>query len=90
VPATWIRRRLKSPRGIRLHFADLTATETAWKGPIPITSALRTVIDCVQSHVLPALIEQAIAQALRRGLFARAALDAAFQAAGIPIRMAAQ
>jgi hypothetical protein len=85
VPFTWSRRRIRPSRGVRLHFADLAPNETAWKGPVPMTTPLRTVVDCARAHALPDIVRQAVAQGLRRGLFSRTELKAALKAAGIPI-----
>ena len=70
VPATWRRRRLKVPARVVLHYADITDGEQTWSGSVPITSPRRTLLDCAADRVQPDLVEQAHAQALRRGLIA--------------------
>lgn len=71
VPASWARRRLRVPDGLVLHFADLGRKESGWKGPVPVTQPLRTVVDCSADRVAPDLLRQAIEQGVRRGLFTR-------------------
>ena len=75
VPAAWLARRLKVPPLVRLHHADVPVADRAWSGPIPVTSPLRTLADCVSDHVQPDLIAQAVRDGLRRGLFTRRELD---------------
>jgi hypothetical protein len=55
----------------------LLPNETAWKGPVPMTTPLCTVVDCARAHALPDIVRQAVAQGLRRGLFSRTELKAA-------------
>ncbi|MFI5301187.1 MAG: hypothetical protein ACHREM_24140 [Polyangiales bacterium] len=55
-----------------LSFADVPDDERAWFGPVPATTPLRTVRDCVAQHVNPELVEQAIVDGVRRRLFTRA------------------
>ncbi len=69
VPATWSRRRLRVPEGLRLHFDDLRPEDRAWHGAVPITAPARTVRDCAAAGVSPEFIEQAVEQGLARGLF---------------------
>ena len=57
-------------------YADVFKGERAWIGPIPATAPLRTISDCVADHVQPDLIEQAIRDGLRLGLFSEAELVA--------------
>ena len=71
LPASWRRRRLRVPRGVTLHYADISETDRAWSGPVPATNALRTLRDCAESGLSPELLRQAAVQALRRGLVAR-------------------
>lgn len=80
VPSEWRRRRLRVPPGVLLHHADLARTEVAWAGPVPVTSPLRTIVDCTVSSVDPILVRQAKAQAKRRGLFTKLDLDGALNA----------
>lgn len=71
LPASWSARRLRVPRGIELHHADLPAEDRGWVGPIPVTSVLRTLNDCAKGGLSPELLQQAAEQALRRGLVTR-------------------
>ncbi len=62
-------RRLRPPKAVRLHFADLAEDERSWHGPVPITSPSRTLADCVEAEAPPDLIEAALRDGLRRNLF---------------------
>jgi predicted transcriptional regulator of viral defense system len=79
VPLAWSTRRLRVPKGVVLHYGDLPKADTAWMGPVPITTPLRTVVDCSIDAVAPDLVQQAIRQGIRRGLFTRDALKEATQ-----------
>jgi hypothetical protein len=68
VPAAWRRRRLRVPRGLVLHHAGVPRPDRNWAGPVPVTSPERTLLDCVDAHVAPDLVAQAIEQAGARGL----------------------
>ena len=72
-------RRQIVPDKLRLHFADLAQSERAWVGTVPVTSALRTIADCVSSHVAADLVQQAASQAVARGLAAPDAVRAILQ-----------
>ena len=74
VPASWRSRRLRVPRGVVLHYADVPKDERAWVGPVPVTEPRRTLADCVAASVPPDLVQQAMEQATARGLLTRAAL----------------
>lgn len=68
VPAPWAHRRLKRPRGVVLHFADLPRRDVQWHGAVRVTSPLRTLLDCKAASVSPDLVAQAQRQAVKRGL----------------------
>lgn len=70
LPADWSTRRLRVPRGVILHFADIKDEERTWVGPVPVTSPQRSIADCRAAHVSPEILDQAIAQATARGLIA--------------------
>lgn len=74
VPDSWQRRRLRVPNATELAYADLVAADWGWVGPVPVTTPLRTVVDCASAHVDPQLVEQAVGDGLERGLFSREAL----------------
>lgn len=80
LPASWRTRRMRYPPDLRPHFTDVPETERAWMGAIPITTPLRTVVDCCADHVQPDLVEQAVRDGVRRGLFTRAEITAARRA----------
>jgi predicted transcriptional regulator of viral defense system len=68
VPECWRRRRLRVPSGVVLHFADIEPSQQSWVGSVPVTSVVRTLIDCANFHVAPDLVNQAYRQALHRGI----------------------
>jgi predicted transcriptional regulator of viral defense system len=74
LPEAWRRRRFRVPAGVVLHHADVAPEERSWFGPVPTTSASRTLRDCAQSGLSPELLRQAAQQALRRGLVTRGEL----------------
>ncbi|AUX46199.1 uncharacterized protein SOCE26_077040 [Sorangium cellulosum] len=59
-------------RGTVLHHAEVIPSEITWFCPIPFTKALRTIRDCIEKGVSPEIIEQAIAEALERGMITQA------------------
>ena len=71
LPAAWRRRRLRTPPGVRLHYADIAAADQRWFGVVPITSPSRTLIDCAAAHFSPELLQQALDQALTRGIVSK-------------------
>jgi predicted transcriptional regulator of viral defense system len=83
LPVAWSRRRIKVPPVLRLHFADLPESDLAWSGPVPVTAPARTIGDCIEAHVSPDLVEQAIAQARHRGLLLRDELRRLERLAGV-------
>jgi hypothetical protein len=68
LPATWSRRRLRVPPGVRLYYADVAGADRSWAGGVPVTSPLRTLVDCAASAVLPEFIHSAYRQIQQRGL----------------------
>jgi predicted transcriptional regulator of viral defense system len=70
VPSSFSRR-LRVPKSVELHYADLDGAARAWMGPVPVTSPARTLTDCAAASVSPDLVEQAVAQAVRRGLVSK-------------------
>ncbi|MCZ2155808.1 MAG: hypothetical protein LC114_18225 [Bryobacterales bacterium] len=77
LPMIWRQRRLRVPKVLVLHFADVDATERNWIGPVPATSVRRTLDDCAHSGLTPDLLRQAARQALTRGLVTKPDLKAA-------------
>jgi predicted transcriptional regulator of viral defense system len=82
VPAEWAKRRLRLPRGLVLHAADLPKKERSWVGAIPVTTPLRTILDCAEASVPGDLVRQAVEQGVRRGLFNRAEITTGLRRAG--------
>lgn len=83
VPADWSRRRLRVPRGVVLHHGDVSKSDRAWVGSLPVTAPLRTLADSAAGGVAPDLVQQAKDQAVTRGLVTRADV-AAIAAPGRP------
>ena len=84
VPSSWAERRLRVPTGTTLSYGDVGQEERAWVGAVPVTSPLRTVVDCATAGTDPGLVEQAIEQGLTRGLIDKEALRRALVAADLP------
>jgi predicted transcriptional regulator of viral defense system len=80
LPMIWRQRRLRVPKGLVLHFADVDAKERSWIGPVPATSVRRTLDDCAHSRLTPDLLRQAARQALTRGLVTKSDLKAVVKA----------
>lgn len=68
LPSAWQQRRLRVPKGLALHYADVPSKERTWVGAVPVTSTRRTLDDCANSALTPDLLRQAATQALTRGL----------------------
>jgi hypothetical protein len=49
----------------------LAPSDITWQGPVPLTSPLRTLLDCIASDIQPDMLQAAITQALDRGLVDR-------------------
>jgi hypothetical protein len=77
LPTAWSKRRLRLPKGLVLHFAEIPKAARTWLGPVPLTTPLRTVADCVSADVADDLVRQAVQHGVRRGLFERAEVNAA-------------
>jgi len=72
LPHAWRIRRFRVPTSVVLHHADASPEDRAWFGPVPVTSARRSLNDCAREGVSPDLLRQAAQQALHRGLVTRA------------------
>ncbi len=72
VPDAWRKRRLRTPPGLLLHFADLQVSDTTWFGIVHITNVYRTLLNCLADNVRPDLLRDAFAQAKQRGLLTAA------------------
>jgi predicted transcriptional regulator of viral defense system len=68
LPAEWAKRRLRVPKGVLVHFADVPKSDRGEIGPLPMTNVFRTLLDCADAHVSPELVEAALRQARQRGL----------------------
>ncbi len=68
-PLSWEKRRMRYPQAILPSFAEVEEADRCWRGQLPVTSPLRTIRDCRADHVEPDLVDQAVEEALERGLF---------------------
>jgi predicted transcriptional regulator of viral defense system len=68
-PLSWGERRMRYPQSVVPSFSAVSQADRSWVGPVPATSPLRTIKDCRAAHVEPDLVDQAIAEAVERGLF---------------------
>jgi predicted transcriptional regulator of viral defense system len=74
VPATH-RLRRPPPAGYRIHHGDLRPDEITGLEGLPITTVVRTLRDCREAHLGPALLRQALEEARRVGHLNAAAAD---------------
>lgn len=74
LPTTWRQRRLRAPANVILHFADVAKNEVSWRGPVPMTSPLRTIVDCILESGSPDIAEQARKTAIKRGIATQRAI----------------
>lgn len=77
LPSAWMSRRLQVPSGVVLHFADLTDVDRTWVGAVQVTTPARTVNDCAMAGVSPMLLQQAVDEGIRRGIFTSAMVESA-------------
>lgn len=68
VPEAWRTRRLRVPDGLVMHYADLPERSRTWFAVVPLTTPDRALAECIETHVSPELVGQAIRQARQRGL----------------------
>ena len=71
LPTAARHRRLRVPAGVIVHHADIGPDERMWHGPVPITTASRTLSDCAHAGLAPDLLRQAAWDAIHRGLVTR-------------------
>jgi len=76
LPAAWSKRRFRVPKGVVIHYGDVPAAERVAIGAVPVTNVRRTLLDCVDNHVSPELIEAALRQARSRRLIDKDAVKA--------------
>jgi predicted transcriptional regulator of viral defense system len=72
LPEAWRTRRLRVPKGVVLHFADIPKKDRTWAGSVPVTAPARTLHDSTLAGVSPETLRKAIRDALARGLVGRA------------------
>jgi predicted transcriptional regulator of viral defense system len=68
VPEEWRERNRVIPDLCELHYADLDEAEIQWHDAVRMTTVERTIKDIALSTSTPAIVEQAMDQALERGL----------------------
>ncbi len=83
LPASWSKRRLRVPEGIVLHHRPVGRRDLAWVGVLPVTTPERAIGDCIEDHVSPEWVAQAIEQAKARGLVAPDRLAELARTAGL-------
>ena len=71
IPRTGSRRR----RGLRLHTQHLEADEITRRAGLPVTTTARTIADVAIAGMADELVQQAIDEAIQRGLVTRRALE---------------
>lgn len=69
VPPDWAPEVSDLGPGVVLHRGEVSDDERRWVGPVPYTAPLRTMIDCIASHLSPDLVEQAAEEGIARGMF---------------------
>lgn len=62
----------KVPPLYTVHRADLGAGDVEYVDGIPVTTPVRTILDCHRAHLGPALLRQALEDGVRRGVFSAA------------------
>jgi predicted transcriptional regulator of viral defense system len=78
LPLAWKKRRLRPPKGVTVHYADVRDAERTWVGAVPVTKPARTLRDCADVSVPPDFVAQAIDEGLDRGLFRKEDIPEAF------------
>ena len=63
LPSSWRARRLRTPEELTVYWGDVPTTDVRWLEAVPLTSPFRTIRDCIDAHVSPEIIEDAIADA---------------------------
>ena len=71
LPDDWQKRRFRVPKGVVLHYADISRSDRSWFGAVPVTSVRVSLNDCARAHLSPELLRQGALEALQRGLVAR-------------------
>ncbi len=71
------------PDWLRLHRASIDERDLTWWSGVPITTAARTIRDCISDNVEPRFLREAIEQAERRNLVTRAVAELLAGEAGL-------
>lgn len=72
LPTAASQRHRKAPDQVVIHYADIGTTDRSWIANVPATTPKRTLVDCAMAGLQPEFLRQAVEQALKRGLVARA------------------
>jgi predicted transcriptional regulator of viral defense system len=64
--------RRQRPDLYEIHHADLEPDEVTWRDGLPLTTVVRTILDCHRTHLRRGLLQQALEQARARGLITNA------------------
>lgn len=67
IPIGYRVRRRQVPDVLVLHWADLPEEDVGSVEGVPVTKAVRTIRDCAEAHIGPALLHQALEDGLRTG-----------------------
>ena len=71
LPSSWKSRRLHVRNNVALYYDDIPKPQRDWYGCVPITNVGRTLADCKKLHLTEDLLDQAVHQAIDRGLIPR-------------------
>ena len=71
LPLAWQARRFRIPKGVVLHYGNISENERMWVGSVPITNTARTLTDCSNASVAPDFVRDAFEEAADRGLIGR-------------------
>ncbi len=71
LPSSWRTRRLHVRENVALYYCDIPQSQQDWYGCVPITNVERTLEDCKKLHLTQDLLDQAVSQAIDRGLLPR-------------------
>lgn len=67
IPVGYRVRRRQVPGVLVLHWADLPEEDVGSVEGVPVTKAARTIRDCAEAHIGPALLRQALEDGIRTG-----------------------
>lgn len=71
IPVGYRVRRRQVPGVLVLHWADLSEEDVGSVEGVPVTKAARTIRDCAEAHIGPALLRQTLEDGIRTGWLRR-------------------